>query len=869
MAIKPQHQHVGVDGVCYFPYLSAWDPSCNVAELIQTMQAVFGAEPPVYAKPKCKKGAQVKTQQGRHGVVMMDPDSDNEVKLKFEDGKESGYIKVPALTVTFPLAVGDSVMWTGQDSDIARGTVGKIEKFRDDGRASARFPSGCYAFELHQLVRTGGLEPTVVFTVPAAVPSSRQIIIQAPDGRKVTVQVPENAKAGQRMQVSMPAGDAVDAMASQQSEPGEKGETGKDLFEFVVPPGGKSGQRLTVQLAGGQKVIVQLPANSSPGSKMRVTVPQKFQFGDAVVWIDSDDDVPPGAVGQVEASVTAEGRVLVKFSTGVWSFKASALKKVADDANIANAATAAQQVVIKGLTGPEADLVNGRYEFVDREVYRKVGDPGKWLFVNKDGTWRVGSTGSKDARKTGSDCWAHAAAAAGGLPPAAGAVRWKVYDGSSWVEQTVQVEITQAGNFARHDPGRPEAWCVRGAYAVHTDSRRIGEVTMNPDSDDEVKLRWVDGKTSGYIKVSALTQESEDVYRVAAQSLEAAWMIQGQQVVIAGGTGLIGKMLNGRYEFVEREVFHSVDGIPIMVEGSLHDPDKWLYVAEDGTWTVGTTAEKDAKEHTVAHTVAVAGGLPPTAGAVKWQVFDGDDFVEQILQVEVLDAVAAADADHAAATLLASALAAEAALGDVQTQAGRVVLRRIRGLPSSQLLVTANHTVTFGDTFDTVGVPTGIAPASPDMFFYEVELLELSSSEDTESEDTASEDTEGSCPQFGWADHEFEHTDRHAGGHGVGDDSHSWAIDGCRLLKWHGGSTSSFGEQWAPGDVLGFAADLVSKQLLFAHNGQWSVVFDGVEAVADLFPALTSQNRLKLRANFGDRAWTFGPPSGVVQLQTG
>jgi hypothetical protein len=94
------------------------------------------------------------THQGRRGVVTIDPDSDNEVKLKFEDGQESSYIKVAALTVTAPLAVGDNVMWTGEDSDIPRGAVGKVERFCDDGKASAMFPSGCYGIRLHELVHT-------------------------------------------------------------------------------------------------------------------------------------------------------------------------------------------------------------------------------------------------------------------------------------------------------------------------------------------------------------------------------------------------------------------------------------------------------------------------------------------------------------------------------------------------------------------------------------------------------------------------------------------------------------------------------------------------------------------------------------------
>ena len=77
-------------------------------------------------------------------------------------------------------------------------------------------------------------------------------------------------------------------------------------------------------------------------------------------------------------------------------------------------------------------------------MYAKVVDPGRWLFVNKEGEWVVGSTANKDTRKTRSTGAAYSMASAGGMPPPAGAGRWQVWDGSDdyngkWVEQTVQV----------------------------------------------------------------------------------------------------------------------------------------------------------------------------------------------------------------------------------------------------------------------------------------------------------------------------------------------------------------------------------------------------------------------------------------------
>ena len=102
-------------------------------------------------------------------------------------------------------------------------------------------------------------------------------------------------------------------------------------------------------------------------------------------------------------------------------------------------AAAPAQVVISGAAGPNAAFVNGRFEQVDREVYAKVGEAGRWLFVDMEDNWMVGPTADKDARKTESGGWAHSVASAGGMPPPAGAGRWVVFDGSKGVEQTMQL----------------------------------------------------------------------------------------------------------------------------------------------------------------------------------------------------------------------------------------------------------------------------------------------------------------------------------------------------------------------------------------------------------------------------------------------
>eukprot|EP01051_Picozoa_sp_SAG22_P014665 SAG22_NODE_1813_length_3512_cov_103.505703_1_plen_792_part_10 len=359
-------------------------------------------------------------------------------------------------------------------------------------------------------------------------------------------------------------------------------------------------------------------------------------------------------------------------------------------------------VVIGGATGPNADKVNGRYEFVDREVYRKVGDPGKWLFVNKTGEWYVGSTAEKDARKTESGGWAHPVAAAGGLPPVAGAVKWKVAHGNgNWVEQTVRVEVLDAAaarrEAQRHAEQVEAAWAsdaaqqvmIGGATGPNADKvngryefvdrevyRKFGDSTKwlfvsvksgywlvgNTAEKDARKTKssgwahpvaaagglppvagavkwkvahgngnWVE-QTVRVEVLDAAAARQESQWR--AEEVEAAWASDAaQQVMIGGATGPNADKVNGRYEFVDREVYRKVG-----------DPGKWLFVNKTGEWYVGNTAEKDARKTKPAgraYQVAAAGGLPPAAGAVKWQVAVDGAFVEQTVRVEVLDAAAA------------------------------------------------------------------------------------------------------------------------------------------------------------------------------------------------------------------------------------
>ena len=98
--------------------------------------------------------------------------------------------------------------------------------------------------------------------------------------------------------------------------------------------------------------------------------------------------------------------------------------------------------------------VNGRYEFVDWEAYRKV-DVAESRFMNPPDMWlKVDSTTGQwtvwdDSKRTEFACCGHQVVKAGGRPPVAGADKWKVDPGRPpcfqrrrlsrrpWVEHTL------------------------------------------------------------------------------------------------------------------------------------------------------------------------------------------------------------------------------------------------------------------------------------------------------------------------------------------------------------------------------------------------------------------------------------------------
>eukprot|EP00662_Eupelagonemidae_sp_cell21_P014408 gene14408-biopygen118535 len=155
--------------------------------------------------------------------------------------------------------------------------------------------------------------------------------------------------------------------------------------------------------------------------------------------------------------------------------------------------------------------------------------------------------------------------------------------------------------------------------------------------------------------------------------------------------------------------------------------------------------------------------------------------------------------------------------------------------------------------------------------------------------------------KIGWASPSFARIDGYSD-KGVGDDEHSWGVDGMRKVKLGAGNAQPWDTEWRDGDVIGVAANLSSGQLFFARNGAWQHVFtdgqltakrmfepwqvgDVIGVAADLlrgelhfarngewflafsdvhpagglYPAFSSQQS-NHSVNFGASPFRFGPP---------
>lgn len=107
--------------------------------------------------------------------------------------------------------------------------------------------------------------------------------------------------------------------------------------------------------------------------------------------------------------------------------------------------------------------------------------------------------------------------------------------------------------------------------------------------------------------------------------------------------------------------------------------------------------------------------------------------------------------------------------------------------------------------------------------------------------------------QVGWVNDHFEFDPE--GGNGVGDESHSYGYDGCRVKKWHGKHSSmrtSYGLKWVEGDIITCTIDMDQGEISYYKNGEdMGIAFSGVSVVSAWYPAISLSTGQQCKFYFG------------------
>jgi Kip1 ubiquitination-promoting complex protein 1 len=91
--------------------------------------------------------------------------------------------------------------------------------------------------------------------------------------------------------------------------------------------------------------------------------------------------------------------------------------------------------------------------------------------------------------------------------------------------------------------------------------------------------------------------------------------------------------------------------------------------------------------------------------------------------------------------------------------------------------------------------------------------------------------------QIGWCTFATQFSNEN----GVGDNETSYAYDGYRVKKWNL-ENSSYGEAWAPGDVIGSMIDFDAREITFYRNDKnLGVAFRRIKVGPNMayFPAIS------------------------------
>ena len=243
--------------------------------------------------------------------------------------------------------------------------------------------------------------------------------------------------------------------------------------------------------------------------------------------------------------------------------------------------------------------------------------------------------------------------------------------------------------------------------------------------------------------------------------------------------------------------------------------------------------------------IKVAGGIMERGGT---ELLSQADFHSGLTPLDCAIYVG----NEALARMLAAGMGSgdDSAASDLLDQARQRVLEPhaplalFRGLPWALKLGPDSGVVEFS-AFSTVRSTHSCPPGGKG--YYEVEILGLDS-----------------APQYGFATAGFERVLFHSI-YGVGDDEHSWAVDGARQLKWQNGQ-EPYACTWKEGDVVGLACDLHQRQVLVSVNGSFAAPNGLVcelppeAAEAGLFATFTGSTG-KVRCNLGEAAFKHAPPS--------
>jgi len=99
--------------------------------------------------------------------------------------------------------------------------------------------------------------------------------------------------------------------------------------------------------------------------------------------------------------------------------------------------------------------------------------------------------------------------------------------------------------------------------------------------------------------------------------------------------------------------------------------------------------------------------------------------------------------------------------------------------------------------------------------------------------------------------------------------ANSWSYYGSNGEKYNAGTSSAYGATYTTGDVIGIALDMDNGTLTFYKNGtSQGQAFSGLTGKS-LMPTMgTGLYALTFNFNFGQRPFTYTPPSGYVALNT-